>query len=47
MLQLKVNGQTHELDIDPDTPLLWVLRDHLHLHGTKYGCGTGLCGSCT
>ncbi len=47
MLQLKVNGQTHTLDIDPDTPLLWALRDHLHLRGTKYGCGTGLCGSCT
>ena len=47
MLQLKVNGQKHTLDIDPDTPLLWALRDHLNLHGTKYGCGTGLCGSCT
>jgi len=47
MLHLTVNGQRHELDIDPDTPLLWALRDHLHLHGTKYGCGIGLCGSCT
>lgn len=47
MLKLKVNGQTHALDIDPDTPLLWALRDHLHLCGTKYGCGIGLCGSCT
>ncbi len=47
MLQLTVNGQRHELDIDPETPLLWVLRDHLHLHGTKYACGIGLCGSCT
>jgi isoquinoline 1-oxidoreductase alpha subunit len=47
MLQLDVNGQHHELDIDPDTPLLWALRDHLHLYGTKYGCGIGLCGSCT
>jgi len=47
MLELTVNGQHHELDIDPDTPLLWALRDHLHLHGTKYGCGIGLCGSCT
>ncbi|MDH3527747.1 MAG: (2Fe-2S)-binding protein [Gammaproteobacteria bacterium] len=47
MLEIKVNGQEHALDIDPETPLLWVLRDHLHLHGTKYGCGTGLCGSCT
>ena len=47
MPKLKVNGQTHELDIDPGTPLLWALRDHLHLRGTKYGCGIGLCGSCT
>jgi len=47
MLQLKVNGETHTLEIDPDTPLLWALRDHLQLHGTKYGCGIGLCGSCT
>ena len=47
MLEIKVNGQEHALDIDPETPLLWVLRDHLQLHGTKYGCGTGLCGSCT
>lgn len=47
MLQLNVNGQKYELDIDPDTPLLWALRDHLHLRGTKYGCGIGLCGSCT
>ena len=47
MLHLKVNGQYHELDIDPDTPLLWALLDHLHLFGTKYGCGIGLCGTCT
>ena len=47
MLQLKVNGQQHALDIDADTPLLWALRDHLQLQGTKYGCGIGLCGSCT
>ena len=47
MLQLNVNGLLHELDIDPATPLLWALRDHLHLYGTKYGCGIGLCGSCT
>jgi isoquinoline 1-oxidoreductase alpha subunit len=47
MLLLNVNGQKYELDIDPDTPLLWALRDHLHLRGTKYGCGIGLCGSCT
>jgi isoquinoline 1-oxidoreductase alpha subunit len=47
MLQLKINGEQHTLDIDPDTPLLWALRDHLNLQGTKYGCGIGLCGSCT
>jgi isoquinoline 1-oxidoreductase alpha subunit len=47
MLQLKVNGQPYTLDIDPDTPLLWALRDHLNLCGTKYSCGIGLCGSCT
>jgi isoquinoline 1-oxidoreductase alpha subunit len=47
MVHLNVNGQRHALDIDPDTPLLWALRDHLHLQGTKYGCGIGLCGSCT
>ena len=47
MLQLKVNGKQHTLDIDPDTPLLWALRDHLNLCGTKYACGIGLCGSCT
>ena len=47
MPKLKVNGQIHALDIDPDTPLLWALRDHLQLCGTKYGCGIGLCGSCT
>lgn len=42
-----VNGKRHELDVNPDTPLLWVLRDHLGLTGTKYGCGVGLCGACT
>ena len=47
MPQLKVNGQQYTLDIDPDTPLLWALRDHLNLCGTKYSCGIGLCGSCT
>ena len=46
MLQLKVNGKQHTLDIDPETPLLWALRDHLNLCGAKYGCGIGLCGSC-
>ncbi len=47
MIRIKVNGQNLELDIDPDTPLLWVLRDTLNLTGTKYGCGIGQCGSCT
>lgn len=47
MSELTVNGQKHTLEIDPDTPLLWALRDHLHLRGAKYGCGIGLCGSCT
>ena len=45
--QLKVNGQIHSLDVPADTPLLWALRDHLDLTGTKYGCGLGLCGACT
>ena len=44
---LKVNGQSHTVDAAPDTPLLWILRDHLDLVGTKYGGGMGLCGSCT
>jgi aerobic-type carbon monoxide dehydrogenase small subunit (CoxS/CutS family) len=47
MLTLTVNGRTHEVDASPDTPLLWVLRDHLDLTGTKYGCGMALCGACT
>lgn len=47
MIRLRVNGQTHELDVEPDTPLLWALRDALGLTGTKYGCGIGVCGSCT
>ena len=44
---LKINGQTRKVDAPADTPLLWVLRDHLDLVGTKYGCGIGLCGACT
>ncbi|MGC8917331.1 MAG: (2Fe-2S)-binding protein [Thermoanaerobaculum sp.] len=44
---LDVNGRRHEVEVSADTPLLWVLRDHLRLTGTKYGCGVGLCGSCT
>ncbi|HTQ30884.1 MAG TPA: (2Fe-2S)-binding protein [Opitutaceae bacterium] len=44
---LNVNGQSRTVDVAPDTPLLWVLRDHLDLVGTKYGCGIGQCGACT
>lgn len=44
---LNVNGKTHEVDVDPSTPILWVLRDHLDLTGTKYGCGIAQCGACT
>ena len=44
--QLNVNGQTKKVDVDPSTPLLWVLRDDLGFTGTKFGCGTGLCGAC-
>ncbi len=47
MIQLNVNGKAVKVDADADTPLLWVLRDTLHLTGTKYGCGQGLCGACT
>ena len=47
MISLKVNGTTHELDIEPDAPLLWVIRDVLQLTGTKYGCGIAQCGACT
>lgn len=44
---LKVNGQSHTVDVAPDTPLLWVLRDSIGLVGTKFGCGIGQCGACT
>jgi nicotinate dehydrogenase subunit A len=47
MITLSVNGRTQQVDADPDTPLLYVLRDHLQLNGAKYGCGLGQCGSCT
>jgi isoquinoline 1-oxidoreductase subunit alpha len=47
MLTLLVNGKKVPVDADPDTPLLWALRDHLNLTGTKYGCGMALCGACT
>ena len=46
-IKLTVNGDTRELDIDADMPLLWALRDHLQLTGTKFGCGMALCGACT
>lgn len=44
---LKINGQSRSVNATADTPLLWILRDHLNLVGTKYGCGMGLCGACT
>jgi isoquinoline 1-oxidoreductase alpha subunit len=47
MLELKVNGKSRKLDVDGDTPLLWVLREQLGLTGTKYGCGIAQCGACT
>lgn len=46
-MQIIVNGKTEEVDLDPRMPLLWVLREKLELTGTKYGCGIGICGSCT
>ncbi|MCR6475637.1 (2Fe-2S)-binding protein [Variovorax sp. ZS18.2.2] len=45
--QIQVNGKTRRVDVDDDTPLLWVLRDHLQLTGTKFGCGVAQCGACT
>ena len=47
MVKLSVNGQSVSTDAAPDTPLLWVIRDHLGMTGTKFGCGAGLCGACT
>ena len=47
MARLTINGRLHDVDVDPDTPLLWVLRDVLGLVGTKYGCGIAECGACT
>jgi isoquinoline 1-oxidoreductase subunit alpha len=46
-IQLKVNGVTHDVDVEPDATLLWVIRDELNLTGTKFGCGIGACGACT
>jgi isoquinoline 1-oxidoreductase alpha subunit len=47
MMKLTVNGKTHDLDVEGDTPLLWVIRDNVGLTGTKFGCGVGACGACT
>ncbi|AYQ35416.1 MULTISPECIES: (2Fe-2S)-binding protein [Runella] len=47
LFQLKINGKNYPVDVDANTPLLWVLRDHLDLVGTKYGCGMAMCGACT
>jgi len=47
MISLNINGKTVKLDVDSDTPLLWALRDHAGLPGTKFGCGIGVCGACT
>jgi isoquinoline 1-oxidoreductase subunit alpha len=47
MISLNINGKGYEVDVPPDTPLLWVIREHLQLTGTKFGCGVGECGSCT
>ena len=46
-IKLTVNGEARELEVDPDMPLLWAIRDHLQLTGTKFGCGMALCGACT
>ena len=47
MVELKINGKSHKVDIEPDTPLLWAIRDTIGLTGTKYGCGIQQCGACT
>jgi isoquinoline 1-oxidoreductase subunit alpha len=47
MVSLTINGKAHKVDVDPDTPLLWVIRDWVGLTGTKYGCGIAQCGACT
>jgi isoquinoline 1-oxidoreductase subunit alpha len=47
IFDLNINGKKHQVDVDPATPMLWVLRDHLNLVGTKYGCGVAACGACT
>ena len=47
MIEVSINSITHRVDVEPDTPLLWVIRDTLNLTGTKYGCGIQQCGACT
>jgi len=47
MVSLDINGKMHKVDVGPDVPLLWVIREHLRLTGTKFSCGIGMCGSCT
>ena len=47
IFNLNVNGKQQQVDVDPNTPMLWVLRDHLNLTGTKFGCGIAMCGACT
>src|SRR5512135_1437474 len=47
MVRLEINGKAYEVDVAPDVPLLWVIREQLKLTGTKFGCGIGMCGSCT
>jgi isoquinoline 1-oxidoreductase subunit alpha len=47
MLRLTINGNSHDVDVEPDTPLLWVIRDTIGMTGTKYGCGIAQCGACT
>jgi len=47
MINLKVNGKAYQVDVDPSTPILWVIRDHIGLTGTKFGCGAAQCGACT